>query len=127
MPRRAVFDPLDTNSGAANCTPSSIRFKENVTQLSPGYALDELSKLNVVGFDYKEKQAYETNHSYGLIAEDVEKIDKNLVDFGYDGQSVPILDLGGVVEWKVVNAAFELAPDLLKEDCGRVVAAGDPA
>ena len=75
-----------TDAGGGTCTPSSIRFKENVVTLSPGYALNELSKLNVVSFDYKQKQEFETNRSYGLIAEDVELIDNNLVDYGYDGK-----------------------------------------
>lgn len=79
-----------TDSGGASCTPSSIRFKENVTTLNPGYAMDTLSKLKVVHFDYKEKQPYETNHSYGLIAEEVANIDNNLVDYGYDGLPVSL-------------------------------------
>jgi hypothetical protein len=79
-----------TDSGGASCTPSSIRFKENVTTLNPGFALDTLSKLKVVNFDYIEKQPFETNRSYGLIAEEVAKIDNNLVDYGYDGLPVSL-------------------------------------
>jgi hypothetical protein len=79
-----------TDAGGASCTPSSIRFKENVSPMQTGYALDLLSKLSIVDFDYIEKQQYETNHSYGMIAEDVEKIDKNLVDYGYDGKPVSL-------------------------------------
>jgi hypothetical protein len=79
-----------TDAGGASCTPSSIRFKENVIPLASGYAIDELSKLSVVNFDYIEKQPFETNKSYGLIAEEVEKIDKNLVDYGYDGKPLSL-------------------------------------
>ena len=74
------------NAGGGTCTPSSIRFKENVSSLKKGTALETLNKLRAVSFDYKEKQPYETNHSYGVIAEEVEQIDPNLVDYGADGQ-----------------------------------------
>jgi hypothetical protein len=79
-----------TDAGGASCTPSSIRFKENVNTLPEGYALSELAKLGVVSFDYINKDPFETNHSYGMIAEEVEKIDKNLVDYGYDGKPVSL-------------------------------------
>lgn len=74
------------NAGGGTCTPSSIKFKENISSLKEGTALETLNKLRAVAFDYKEKQPYETNHSYGVIAEEVEQIDPNLVDYGADGQ-----------------------------------------
>jgi len=74
------------NAGGGTCTPSSIKFKENVDTLKQGTALSIISKLRSVSFDYKEKQAFETNHSYGMIAEEVEKIDKNLVDYDVNGE-----------------------------------------
>jgi hypothetical protein len=79
-----------TDAGGASCTPSSIRFKENVNPLPEGYALSELAKLGIVSFDYINKDQFETNHSYGMIAEEVEKIDKNLVDYGYDGKPISL-------------------------------------
>jgi uncharacterized protein YoxC len=79
-----------TDAGGTTCAPSSARFKENITPMNAGFAVDTLSKLAVVDFDYKEKQEFETNHSYGMIAEDVEKIDKNLVDYGYDGKPLSL-------------------------------------
>jgi len=77
------------NSGATACTSSSIRFKENVETLAQGFALAELSKLRAVSFDYKDG-AYspeDQKGSYGMIAEEVEKIDPKLVDYGTDGQA----------------------------------------
>jgi fibronectin-binding autotransporter adhesin len=76
-----------TNAGAANCVPSSERFKENIVTLEQGSALAELSKLRVVSFDYKKQYASpeESPASIGLIAEEVEKVDTRLVDYGYDG------------------------------------------
>lgn len=73
------------NGGGGTCTPSSIKFKENITALLADKSIDTLMKLHPVEFDYKDKQAHETNHSYGLIAEEVEKVDKNLVDYDKDG------------------------------------------
>jgi hypothetical protein len=75
-----------TNPGSAVCTGSSERFKENIETIAPGYALDELSKLRAVSFDYKEGfySPEDLKGSYGMIAEEVEKIDPKLVDYGYD-------------------------------------------
>ncbi len=76
-----------TDPGAAACTGSSIRFKENVETLSEGFALDKINQLRVVSFDYKDGfySPEDSRASYGLIAEEVEEIDPNLVDYGYDG------------------------------------------
>lgn len=80
-------------AGANTCLSSSIRFKENVETLNPGTALEELSKLRVVTFDYKSEnydKRNEESHSVGLIAEEVEKVDKRLVDYGDDGKPVSL-------------------------------------
>ena len=76
------------NAGANSCTGSSIRFKENVLTLPKGEALDIIDKLRVVSFDYKEGY-YDTTdapHAVGLIAEEVERVDTRLVDYGTDGK-----------------------------------------
>jgi hypothetical protein len=77
-----------TDAGAASCTPSSERFKENIEALEQGFALDKLNQLRVVSFDYKEGfySPEDAPHAYGMIAEEVENIDPLLVDYGYDGQ-----------------------------------------
>jgi hypothetical protein len=81
-----------TDAGGGTCTPSSIRFKENVQTLTPGFALDELDRLHVVAFDYKpgDYSPEDSPHSYGMIAEEVQTVDPNLVDFGYDGQPLTL-------------------------------------
>jgi hypothetical protein len=66
-------DLLVDNAGLIGYQASSIRFKENVTSIqdiSPIYDLD------VVEFDYKKG-----GHSYGLIAEEVEKVMPLLVSY----------------------------------------------
>jgi hypothetical protein len=81
-----------TDAGGGTCTPSASRFKENVETLSQGFALNTLNQLRVVSFDYKEGfySPEDNPESYGLIAEEVEEIDPNLVDYGYDGQPLTL-------------------------------------
>jgi hypothetical protein len=81
-----------TDAGGASCVPSSIRFKENVETLSQGFAITELDKLHVVSFDYKPGfySPEDSPGSYGMIAEEVEKIDPKLVDYGYDGKPLTL-------------------------------------
>ncbi|MDP2704973.1 MAG: DUF5011 domain-containing protein, partial [bacterium] len=76
-----------TDAGGGTCTPSSIRFKENVVTLETGEALDTLSKLHVVSFDYKKEYTSprENSAAVGLIAEEVELVDPRLVDYDYNG------------------------------------------
>ncbi len=76
------------DSATSACTPSAARFKENIETLPEGFALDTLSQLRVVSFDYKDGfySPEDRRQSYGLIAEEVEEIDENLVDYGYDGR-----------------------------------------
>jgi uncharacterized coiled-coil protein SlyX len=81
-----------TNPGASSCTGSSERFKDNIQDLAPGFALEKLSELNVVSFDYKEGQysPEDRKGSYGMIAEAVAGNDPNLVDYGYDGKPLTL-------------------------------------
>lgn len=76
------------NAGAGTCVTSAIRFKENVIDLSANKALGILMALRPVSFDYKEgyHDQNELPGSYGLIAEEVEKIDPLLVDYCSDGE-----------------------------------------
>ncbi|MDO8572371.1 MAG: tail fiber domain-containing protein [bacterium] len=68
-----------TDAGAANCVPSSIRFKENITTLPMGTALDSLRKMAVKTFTYKKEFQMDEQEHIGLIAEDLETIDPRLV------------------------------------------------
>lgn len=76
-----------TDAGAANCIPSSIRFKEHVAELAHGTGIGLLNQLVPVSFDYKEGAYSEEDGSasLGFIAEEVEKVDSRLVDYGTDG------------------------------------------
>lgn len=66
-------------SGLGTCVVSSLRFKDNVKDLPKSEAL---LGLNPVQFEYKETPGVTR---YGLIAEEVEKVDPNLVHYGTDG------------------------------------------
>jgi hypothetical protein len=65
---------IEFKSGA--CSTSSIRYKENVNELS--YGLDEIRQMNPVFFEYKnwvnEDLSSRTKRKVGFIAEDMEKI-----------------------------------------------------
>ncbi len=76
------------NSGGTSCTGSSIQYKENVQTLTPGFALNEINQLRVVSFDYKpgDYSPWNSPHSYGMIAEQVQQVDPNLVSFDSNGQ-----------------------------------------
>jgi len=81
-----------TDAGGATCVPSSERFKENISDLAEGFALDTLGQLRVVSFDYKDGTYSPEDYSgaYGMIAEEVELIDPKLVDYGYDGKPLTL-------------------------------------
>jgi hypothetical protein len=81
-----------TDAGGGTCTPSSERFKENVLTLGSGEAIRQLGALRVVTFDYKPDFASpeESPSSIGVIAEEVEKVNPLLVDYGYDGKPLTV-------------------------------------
>lgn len=76
------------DAGSGTCAVSSERFKENIKDLSGIEALSKIDGLRPVSFDYKAgyHDANEGAGSYGLIAEEVEKVDPLLVDYCDDGQ-----------------------------------------
>jgi len=74
------------NSGSGtDCSASSLRFKENITELD--YGLDIVMRMNPVSFNFKEGVNNDDSTRVGLIAEEVEKIDKRLVN--YDKDNLP--------------------------------------
>lgn len=77
-----------TDAGASSCVPSSQRYKENIKTLSIDSAKNILKKLRFTSFDYKKGffSPEDSKTSYSPIAEEVEKIDKNLVDYSPDGK-----------------------------------------
>jgi hypothetical protein len=73
---------LATSSGA--CGASSIRFKENIEDLN--YGLDAVMALHPVSFDYKAEYVRNEGRQIGFIAEEVEQIMPELVNYGSDGE-----------------------------------------
>jgi hypothetical protein len=55
---------------------SSINYKENINPYTNANIVDN---LNVVTFNYKQEYDQEKSYQIGLIAEDVEKLDTNLI------------------------------------------------
>ncbi|MCR4274446.1 MAG: tail fiber domain-containing protein [Candidatus Campbellbacteria bacterium] len=127
------FAGLTTNTGAATaslcldannevtrntdnetCITSSLRYKHDINELSLEESQQVLSALRPVSFEYNQIPGLR----YGLIAEEVEKVDSRLI--GYDDQGrpnsvrytsiIPLLiktvqDLSIKVELTLANAA----------------------
>ncbi|MDP9120282.1 MAG: tail fiber domain-containing protein [Acidobacteriota bacterium] len=77
------------SSGQLGTPTSSLRFKEDVSDL--GAASAELMRLRPVSFRYKAP--YDDGQrirQYGLIAEEVAEIDPGLVQFGEDGKPLAV-------------------------------------
>ena len=83
-----------TDAGAAGCSGSSIRYKENIRPFT-GSGLDIISKLNIVLGNYKPGMAgahvsdsvKDEKDRFFLIAEEVALVDPRLVDF--NAQDLP--------------------------------------
>jgi len=61
---------------------SSKKYKKDIKSLSPD--VSKFMELNPVSFTWNEKSATENKSDYGLIAEEVEKIDKSLAVYNKD-------------------------------------------
>ena len=103
-----------TDANAASCIVSSILYKENIKQQNN--ALLTISALNPVIFTYKP----ELDHSlikgvehYGLIAEEVEKVDKRLIGYELDNKTPRTVRYEEMVS-VVVQAIKELYADFQK-------------
>lgn len=67
------------------CLASARRFKQNIEPLDTG--IDSIMRLRPVSYELKPE--YDPQHlgrQVGLIAEDVEEVDKRLVGYGSDGK-----------------------------------------
>jgi len=73
---KLTYNPSSGQVSATDFNSTSdIRFKENVVPLEGQSSLDIINRLNPVAFDWKDNGV----HSYGLIAQELEKILPELV------------------------------------------------
>ena len=72
-----------TSGGELVKYSSSKKYKKDISSLSVNQT--EFMKLQPVSFKWNEKSATENKQDYGLIAEEVEKIDPELVAYNEDG------------------------------------------
>jgi hypothetical protein len=83
-PDALCIDPttheFTVNTGTATCTVSSLKYKDNVEEMNRG--LDIIRELRPVTYTYKNNPESRTN--FGLIAEEVFKIEPRLVYFEKD-------------------------------------------
>jgi len=94
---------VDAN-GKLGTLPSSARFKENVKPMND--ASDEIFSLQPVTFRYKADFTKEKTPQFGLIAEEVAKVDPNLIVRDAKGQIE-------TVRYEAVNAM--MLNELIKE------------
>jgi trimeric autotransporter adhesin len=92
------------SSGKLGVTTSSARFKDDIEPM--GKASDVILRLNPVTFRYKEQMDPDRIPQFGLIAEDVEKVNPDLVVRDKDGKAYS-------VRYEQVNAM--LLNEFLKE------------
>ena len=91
-------------AGQVGTAPSSVRFKQNIKSM--GDTSDEVYRLRPVTFRYKKELDAEGIRQFGLVAEDVEKVNPDLVDRDRDGKPY-------TVRYEAVNAM--LLNEFLKE------------
>jgi hypothetical protein len=95
-----------SSAGQLGTTASSARFKEKIRDMAD--ASDVLLSLRPVAFRYKPDIDPEALPQFGLVAEEVEKVDPNLVVRDGDGKPY-------TVRYDAVNAM--LLNEFLKEHC----------
>ena len=86
----ATADGLISYNSAAACTTSSQRFKNSITPISSADALATILALQPVTFRYNQGQGDNGNNLWeGFIAEQVNTVDKNLVQYDPSGDGLP--------------------------------------
>jgi uncharacterized coiled-coil protein SlyX len=95
-------------TGQLGTAPSSARFKEEIRPMGKGR--EAILALKPVSFRYKKEIDFERTPQFGLVAEDVERVNPNLVDRDRKGKPYS-------VRYDAVNAM--LLNEFLKEH-GRV-------
>ena len=70
------------NTGKIGYIPSSSRYKENISDMED---VEWIYALKPVNFTYRSDD--QKNKQYGLIAEEVEKVNPDLVHYNKDGQA----------------------------------------
>jgi hypothetical protein len=95
---------LIDNSGHLGTTTSSVRFKEAIKPMDK--ASEAILALKPVTFRYKHELDPDSNPQFGLVAEEVEKVDPDLV--ARDDEGKPY-----TVRYEAVNAM--LLNEFLKE------------
>ena len=93
-----------SSSGKLGVTTSSARFKDDIKPM--GKASEAMLALKPVTFRYKEELDPDGVPQFGLIAEEVEKINPDLIVRGEDGKVM-------TVRYEAVNAM--LLNEFLKE------------
>jgi hypothetical protein len=73
-----------SNNGQLGTIQSSRTYKKDITKIDEGL-VNNLGWMDVVSFRYKDEPE-DAPLSYGMIAEDVAKIDPNLIIYDQEGE-----------------------------------------
>jgi hypothetical protein len=94
-----------------NTNPSDLNLKSNITALSN--ALDIVSSLNPIKYNWKDQEKYGTGVQYGLVAQEVNNVIPEIVkktndgNLGYDIVSIIPFLIGSVKELSAENTALK--------------------
>jgi hypothetical protein len=118
----ATYLTIDSTGRGYRKAVSSIRYKENISDLDLG--LDAVMLLHPVSFDYRKDVIPEgPRHAIGFIAEEVENISPLLVE--YQNYSGPDTDLGDVVETVKYEKVTPLLAKAIQEQEGMIDTLGE--
>lgn len=71
---------------ATGCVASSIRFKQNVREINNAAALQTVLNLRPKSYNYRPETNMGSDIHFGFIAEQVERVDRNLITYENDGR-----------------------------------------
>lgn len=104
------------NAGATTCSSSALRFKENVLTIKDGTGLALINQLNPVTFQYKEGMGRDRKVHYGLIADEVAKVDSLLGEYNLETGEIWSIDWNGIIA-----ALIDSVQELFKKDTAQDV------
>lgn len=74
---------IEVNTNVSGCLVSALKYKTNITDISPSDSLDLVLNMHPVTYDLKED---ETNHQFGFIADWAEKVHPGLATYDKNGE-----------------------------------------
>jgi hypothetical protein len=112
--KRYVYTEKGVFKAGGTFTTSSRRFKHDIAD-APDDLADKALALQPRQFKWNFTEGHEQTDSYGLIAEEVEGVDKLFATFEADTREMVQPDLlADVAEWDAYNAQVAAAPPIVE-------------